>query len=40
MLMINNKGEREELLSDPHILPAISLGASASKPMREKWLSN
>lgn len=35
MLLLNNEAEGEELLADAHILPATSLGASASKAVRE-----
>ncbi|XP_012569135.1 subtilisin-like protease SBT1.1 isoform X2 [Cicer arietinum] len=34
MLLLNSENQGEELLSDPHILPATSLGASAGKIIR------
>ncbi|PRQ57752.1 putative tripeptidyl-peptidase II [Rosa chinensis] len=35
MLLLNNEAQGEELLADAHILPATSLGASASKAVRK-----
>ncbi|KAM5555027.1 subtilisin-like protease SBT1.1 [Rosa sericea] len=35
MLLLNTEAQGEELLADAHILPATSLGASASKAVRE-----
>jgi len=34
MILLNNEYQGEELFADPHILPATSLGASASKTIR------
>jgi len=34
MILLNSANQGEELLSDPHILPATSLGASAGKAIR------
>ncbi|XP_014496642.1 subtilisin-like protease SBT1.1 isoform X2 [Vigna radiata var. radiata] len=34
MILLNNEYQGEELFADPHILPATSLGASASKIIR------
>ncbi|KAG2403830.1 Subtilisin-like protease [Vigna angularis] len=34
MILLNNEYQGEELFADPHILPATSLGASASKIVR------
>ncbi|TKY64882.1 Subtilisin protease SBT1.1 [Spatholobus suberectus] len=34
MILLNSESQGEELFADPHILPATSLGASASKTIR------
>nr|KYP76924.1 Subtilisin-like protease [Cajanus cajan] len=34
MILLNSENQGEELFADPHVLPATSLGASASKTIR------
>ncbi|KAM1480419.1 hypothetical protein ACFX2I_027564 [Malus domestica] len=40
MLLLNSDTEGEELVADPHILPAASLGASAAKAIRQYVMSS